>query len=399
MTPIGEFAGRPSGNHWGDAICTLSTLFGEPYPFNLHIGDVGHTVLFGPTSSGKTTLQLFIASALMRRGARQVFFNYGVGHELLCYLTGGRSIDLVLGAPSGLNPFQMEPTPKNVLLATEIVRRLAAKNGPPLSPHDLHELEHAVKAVFALPKEVRRLARMLDYIDPSDLEGLHKRLARWVNDGPMAWLWDNPADTIDFDRPITGINIKDFIDNDEIRSEVMLYLFHRVEMALGHGRLVVHLGEFWKALDDPYFSNWIEGFLNLARKYDGLLFGETQFPDKAANSAISTVIIGQTATKIYLWNPTADEKSYVQQFGLSRIELAWVRTLGRNRMLVKQKDGTSIVLTLDLGGPHLDFVRAVLSVTPESVRMADALRKEYGVDPARWLPEWKRRMGIHDRRP
>jgi type IV secretory pathway VirB4 component len=57
---IGAFhtypAGRPSGNHWGPAIAD-ETAAQSPYYFNFHVGDLGHTLIIGPSGAGKTVVQ------------------------------------------------------------------------------------------------------------------------------------------------------------------------------------------------------------------------------------------------------------------------------------------------------------------------------------------------------
>ncbi len=393
MSFVGEWKGSRDGNKWGGALVALRTMFGEFHDFNLHVKDVGHSIILGPTGSGKTTAQLFIAAMLSRYGAKQVFFDYGRGSEVFCYAMGGKFTGLRIGEPSGFNPFRIGESPKHVLLATAIVRRLCEKTGGPLSQRLVTQLENAVATVFRLPLEQRRLSRVIDSVDRTSQDGIDKRLARWVEGGPMAWLWDNESDVIDFERPITGFDIKHFIDDDEIRPEVMMYLFHRLGDIVGKGRVAVYLGEFWKALDDPYFSDWIEAFLNTARKDDAVFVGETQSPEKVAESDIAHVVINQTATKIYLWNRDADRDTYVGRFGLSEEEYGWVRNLGRERMLVKQKDGVSVVLGLDLGAPELAPYLAVLSGTTEAAHEVELIRNEVGDDPRDWRPIWNKRRG------
>lgn len=395
MALIGEWQGKPTGNKWGEALAILRTVFGEMHYFNLHVKDVGHTLLLGPTGAGKTTVQLFIAAMLSRFGVKQVFFDYGRGSEVFCYAMGGKFINFTMGKPTGFNPFHMDETPTNILFATTLVKRLALKTGGAMTQHHETQLERAVEMVFRLPKEIRRLARVLDYVDHSDREGIAKRLARWIEGGPMGWLWDNAVDTIDFERTITGFNIQHFIDNEEIRGEVMMYLFHRLGDIIGKGRVAVSLGEFWKALDDPHFSGWVEKFLSTARKDDAIFIAEAVSPQKVAESGIAHAIIGQTATKIFLWNREADRVTYIEKFGLSESEYGWVCNLGVGRMLVKQRDGTSVILDLNLGSPLLRSHLAVLSGTTEAAQEVEQLRREFGDDPSAWRPVWNKRKGFN----
>jgi type IV secretion system protein VirB4 len=68
MAPFHNYPiGRATGNHWGDALCLLVTSAHSPYYFSLHASDpsdsdggsrkdTGHTLICGPTGSGKTVL-------------------------------------------------------------------------------------------------------------------------------------------------------------------------------------------------------------------------------------------------------------------------------------------------------------------------------------------------------
>ena len=394
MAPYGEFLGSQSGNHWGRSTALLRTVFSTPYHFNFHVRDVGHTFICGPTGSGKTTAQLFLAAMQSAAGLTQVFFDYGLGSAVYTRAMGGNFFNIDIGVETGWNPFQMEPTPQNVGFVTMLFHRLAKKSGHTLSQTEHSQLDKAVVMVFKLPKHMRRPARLLDFIDPTDKDGLDKKLARWVQGGAMAWLFDCEKDTIDFDRPVTSVNIKNLLDNDEVRAESMMYLFYRVGLVKDGRRLRIDIGEFWRALDDEFFVDWLQAFFNTARKDDAMLVAETQSPEKVANSKIAHTVIGQTSTKIYLWNLDASRKVYMESFGLTETEFNWVKKLGRERMLLKQTDGTSVILELNLGASGLRGDLAVLSGTSESAREVEELIAEVGNDPKVWRPIWNSKKGF-----
>ena len=79
-------AGRASGNHWGDALSLFVTSARSPYHFSLHASDptdpeggsrkdTGHTLICGPTGSGKTVFIGFLIAMLDRQGVTQVVFD------------------------------------------------------------------------------------------------------------------------------------------------------------------------------------------------------------------------------------------------------------------------------------------------------------------------------------
>lgn len=73
FSPFHTFpAGSASGNHWGDAIALLKTNARSPYFFNFHKGDLGHTLIIGPSGGGKTVLLNFLMAQAEKTGARQI---------------------------------------------------------------------------------------------------------------------------------------------------------------------------------------------------------------------------------------------------------------------------------------------------------------------------------------
>jgi type IV secretion system protein VirB4 len=116
-----------------------------------------------------------------------------------------------------------------------------------------------------------------------------------------------------------------------------------------------------------------------------MVFG-TQSPSDVLRSPIAPAIVEMCATKIYLPNPHAAARDYVDGFGLTREEFRLIReelTPASRQFLVKQGHN-SVVVELNLDG--LDDELAVLSGRTETVELLDRVRAEHGDDPAVWLP-------------
>ena len=56
------------------ALLQAATAGSTPFSLNLHAGDVGHTLILGPTGSGKSTLLATIAAQFQRYQDGQIFF-------------------------------------------------------------------------------------------------------------------------------------------------------------------------------------------------------------------------------------------------------------------------------------------------------------------------------------
>ncbi|MEG0819471.1 MAG: hypothetical protein RSG56_08500, partial [Brevundimonas sp.] len=67
------------------------TLGSTPFRLVLHVGDVGHAMVVGPTGAGKSVLLAFLALQWFRYpGARVVFFDKGRSARAATLAAGGR---------------------------------------------------------------------------------------------------------------------------------------------------------------------------------------------------------------------------------------------------------------------------------------------------------------------
>src|SRR5207248_9955874 len=99
-----------------------------------------------------------------------------------------------------------------------------------------------------------RLSRLIEFLDPTDPEGMHARLARWCESahGEYAWVFDNPSDSVVARlsaHPTIGFDVTEFLDHELLRAPITLYVFHLVRGLLDGRRLVCWMDEFWRLLD------------------------------------------------------------------------------------------------------------------------------------------------------
>src|SRR6516162_6367438 len=126
MVPFHNYpAGRARRNHWGDALTLLITSAHSPFHFSLHASDptdpdggsrkdTGHTLICGPTGSGRTVFIGFLVAMLTRAGATQIIFDKDRGLEILVRALGGEYCGLKNGERTGFNPLKLPPTPLNI---------------------------------------------------------------------------------------------------------------------------------------------------------------------------------------------------------------------------------------------------------------------------------------------
>jgi type IV secretion system protein VirB4 len=108
-----------------------------------------------------------------------VLFDKDRGLEILVRALGGAYLPLHTGRPTGCNPLQLDPTPQNREFLQSWLRTLVRHTGntDTLSVRQSTDLDHALNATLQLDPSARRLSRLIEFLDPTDPEGVHARLA------------------------------------------------------------------------------------------------------------------------------------------------------------------------------------------------------------------------------
>ena len=409
MVPFHNYpTGRATGNHWGEALTVLVTSARSPFHFSLHASDpsdpeggsrkdTGHTLICGPTGSGKTVFIGFLIAQLARRGATQILFDKDRGLEILIRALGGEYCPLKNGEPTGFNPLKLPPTPLNVEFLKAWLRVLVRPASGHLSVRQQADLDQALRGTLALDLSARRLSRLVEFLDSTDSEGLYARLAPWCAGagGDYAWVFDHEDDVVVprlAGHAIVGFDVTDFLDHEVSRTPVTLYLFHLVRHLLDGRRLVCWMDEFWRLLADPAFESFAKEGPKTWRKLNGVMALATQSASDVLESPISRTIIEQTPTKVFFPNADANAEDYRGGFGLSEREFRLVKEAlepGSRRFLVRQGH-QSVVCELDLKG--FDAELAVISGRRSAVEVVEQLIARHGADPQRWLPHFYPRV-------
>ena len=404
MAPLHNFpAGRPTGNHWGDALALLVTSARSPYYFSLHASDphdpdggsrkdTGHTFICGPTGSGKSVLIGFLVTLLARQGATQVIFDKDRGLDILTRALGGTYLPLRNGVPTGFNPLQLPPTAETIEFLKVWLRALV-RGTVPLTIREEGDLDAALMGTLALDASARRLSRLIEFTDATRSEGIHMRLARWCEStqGHYAWVFDNAEDSLVGQlakASLFGVDVTEFLDNALTRAPVTLYLFHVIRQLLDGRKFVCWMDEFWKLLSDPSFEGFAKDGPKTWRKLNGVMCLATQSASDVLDSPISRTIIEQTPTKILFPNPDANAAEYIGGFGLSEREFKLIKEQiepGSRQFLIKQGH-YSVVCQLDLKG--FDAELKVISGRASTVEELQRLIARTGPDPRQWLPSF-----------
>src|SRR6202007_3158356 len=113
LTPVSAvWTGEARDHHFKAPPLFLAKTEGStPFRFSLHVGDVGHTLIVGPTGAGKSVLLTLMALQFRRYPGAQIFaFDFGGSIRAAALAMGGDwhdlggALDDDPAAPAGLQP-------------------------------------------------------------------------------------------------------------------------------------------------------------------------------------------------------------------------------------------------------------------------------------------------------
>ena len=125
-------------------------------------------------------------------------------------------------------------------------------------------------------------------------------------------------------------------------------------------------------------------------------------PSSLLASSIAAQLVQQVATEVYLPNPKADAREYIEGFKCTPAEFDLIRSMGEEsrRFLVKQ-GGQSMIGLFDLsdvkdaqGNTLINFSNEleILSGSTDNVELLDDILQEVGEEPTVWLPVFFERL-------
>lgn len=422
LAPFHSFPqGKRDGNPWGEAVILLRTPSHQPFYFNFHTSKededsfdkktLANTSIIGASGTGKTVLLSVMETALMKYRTPQrlidqgeksnygaVFFDKDCGAELAVRMLGGRYWTLKDGVPTKFNPFQREPTPAHKLFLHSWVCDLLRQDGMPITAVDDALLTHAIDVVTRLPKKIRRLGAVLQSLPEGDSvaereNSLRRRLAKWVGDGPFAWVADNEEDRLDFSAgDIFGFDGTSFLDNKQVCGAISSYLLYCMEEMLDGRRMHYTMDEAWKWFSDdsPYFQKFAGNKQLTIRKQNGFGIFATQMPSSMLESKIGSALVQQCGTQIFLPNGKADRDEYVGGFKLTHTEYDMIKAMPDEcRMFMVKQGHRSTFARLDLSG--MDDELAILSGSTDNIEILHDVLADVGEDPKVWAPIFHRK--------
>lgn len=366
------------------ALCHCVTTGSSPFRLNLHVRDVGHTVMFGPTGSGKSTALALLAMQMRRYEKASIFvFDKGMSMYATTKACGGQHFDMGESGRFQFAPLQHLETKQDRTWVMDWLDTILSLNGVQTGPGDRRELE--LMLIRAHETGIRTLNAFVALLSPR----LREPLLAYVTGGSMGTLFDAEEDTLEISTFSTFEMEQILGMGDRWALPILLYLFRRIEKSLLGQPALLILDEAWLMLGHPIFREKIREWFKVLRKSNCALLMATQSISDAVNSAIFDVVISETATKIFLPNPSArDIATIYNQMGLNEHQIEILATAIPKR---------HYYLTSEKGCRLFNFAMGPLALAlagasdRESVQLIKKLEQQYGDE---WLSVWLQSKGV-----
>ncbi|WP_256754821.1 conjugal transfer protein TrbE [Mesorhizobium sp. Mes31] len=374
-------------------------LFGKtegstPFRLSLHVGDVGHTLIVGPTGAGKSVLLALMALQFRRYPGSQVFaFDFGGSIRAAALAMGGDWHDLGGDLSDGasdsvsLQPFaRVHHVPERAWAADWVVAILT-REGVTITPEIKEHIWTALTSLASAPVEERTITGLVVLLQSNDLK---QALRPYCVGGPHGRLLDAEREHLG-SASVQAFETEGLIGTGATPA-VLSYLFHRIEDRLDGSPTLLIIDEGWLALDDEGFAGQLREWLKTLRKKNASVIFATQSLSDIDGSAIAPAIIESCHTRLLLPNERAIEPQITaiyRRFGLNDRQIEIIaRAMPKRDYYCQSRRGNRL---FELGLSDVALALCAVSAKTDQAAIARIVA-EHGRDG--FLAAWLNHRGV-----
>ncbi len=324
MIPLSTvWAGPERDEHFGAPPLLYGKTEGStPFRLSLHVGDVGHTLVVGPTGAGNSVLPALMALQFRRYDNSQFFaFDFGGSIRAASLAMGGDWHDLGGGLTEGsevsvsLQPLARIDDGYKRAWASDWLGAILARERITITPEVKEHIWTALTSLASAPVEERTITGLSVLLQSNDLK---QALRPYCVGGPYGRLLDAETEHLGA-ADVQAFEIEGLVDTGAAPA-VLAYHFHRIGDRLDGRPTMLIIDEGWLALDDEGFAGQLREWLKTLRKKNASVIFATQSLSDIDNSAIAPAIIESCPTRLLLPNERAIEPQITaiyRRFGLN----------------------------------------------------------------------------------
>ena len=358
-------AGSISGNHWGPAITTLSTVLKTPFFFNFHDKDLGHALVLGPQGTGKTTAVNFLLSEARKLNNKIFYFDFNKSSKVFIRALSGDYHILTkdINDPEFLqmNPFSLPKTEESATFLSAWIKELVIFLKGEVPENELAMIPEIVKQVLAT-QSPSFLSAFDAFANKTPV--LYEKLKIWGS-GKLAYIFGSQNET-DWKNSIHAFDLTEIINQKPVLIPVVSYLMQRIEANLDGTPTIIVFDQAWELFDNAVLAPKLADFLKRLRAKNCSVIFVAENHDEIADSAIAKVIKENTALQLYFANKKPSDY-YKTIFELSdeEFEILEMMDVQDHNFLLKHR-GDSVIIDLDL----TDFAETLKILSTDSITIS-----------------------------
>ena len=382
-----------AGNAWnkklnGPPLLYTQTDGNSPYRLNLHVGEIGHTIVIGPTGAGKSVHLNVIEAAFRRyKDARVIIFDKGASSQILTVGVGGKFYNLGREASQlSFQPLANIDDDNEKQWAQEWLCDFLREEGMEITPERKSVIRDALTTLAGMDKHFRTITSFISYLQDKKLKEAFYPLALSDdkgNPGEYGSMFDSDEDSLQISNWQT-FEMENLMNSKQIVGTTLMYIFHRIEEEVksyrqNPGPTLIVLDECWVFFDNPLFAEKIREWLKTLRKYNASVVFATQSLDDVTKSAILDTILSSCQSRIFLPDATAlteTRRKLYQIFGLNEQQIRIISTAQKQREYYYDSPEGSRLYNLAL--EKCPFTLAYVSADKTSLARCREILTEYG---------------------
>ena len=316
------WAGPERDDHLdGPPLMVTQTEGATPFRLVSHVGDVGHTLVVGPTGAGKSVLlALWMLQFRRYPKSRVVVFDKG-GSARACTLgMGGEHYHLGADQSIAFQPLATIDEERSRIWAAEWIAGLLAHENIAIDPEVKDTVWSALGSLASAPRVERTLTGLSVLMQSNRLR---QALQPYTLNGPHGRLLDSEEDRLGH-AEVLCFEMEELMHGKSAVLPILTYLFHRLESRFDGSPTLLILDEAWVFLDDPLFAGRIREWLKTLRKRNVAVVFATQSLSDIQRSSIAPALIESCPTRIFLPSPQAMEpqlRTVYEGFGLNERQI------------------------------------------------------------------------------
>lgn len=357
------WAGETANRHLdAPPLLVAATDGATPFRLNLHHGDVGHTLIVGPTGAGKSVLLGLLAAQWRRYRHAQVFiFDAGRSCRALTLGLGGAFVDLgsddERDASFALQPLGQIDDESERAWARDWLIALLSRAEIALDPSRKEEIWRALGVLAARPASERTLSVFSGLVQDAEIR---LALEPFTHAGPWGRLVDADEARL-ASHDMQAFEMGELLSRPDALTAVLPCLVHALEARFDGRPTLLVLDEAWAYLRDGAFAGQIQAWLKTLRKKNVAVVFATQELADVEQSAIAATIFEACPTRIYLPNDRAREprtRAFYEGLGLNQRQIAIITEAAPKRDYYIQTRAGARLVDLALGPAALAFLSA-----------------------------------------